>query len=195
MKQALIIVDVQQEYFLGGKLELYEPEKALEQIQKTLRLFREREWPVFFIRHVGIPGKASIFIPGTMGVELHPELIPHGEEIVLDKHFPNSFLKTGLCERLTALKIERLVVCGMMTHMCIDTTVRAAQDHGFPVTLLEDACTGTALKWGDALVPYPTVHAAMMASLNGTFAAVKKTDLFLQEYQSSAMRTAEICDQ
>lgn len=88
MKQALIIVDVQQEYFSGGKLELYEPEKALEQIQKVLRLFREKEWPVFFIRHVSIPGKASVFIPGTMGVELHPKLIPHGGEIVLDNIFP-----------------------------------------------------------------------------------------------------------
>lgn len=183
MKQGLIIVDVQQEYFSGGKLELYEPEKALEQVQKVLRLFREKGWPVFFIRHVSIPGKASIFIPGTMGIELHPQLIPRREEIILDKHFPNSFMGTGLCERLTALNVERLVACGMMTHMCIDTTVRAAKDVGFPVTLLEDACTGRALQWDDALLPYPTVHAVMMASLNGTFATVKKTDAFLLENQ------------
>ena len=183
MKQALIIVDVQQEYFPGGKLELYEPEKALEQIQKVLRLFREKEWPVFFIRHISISGKASIFISGTMGVELHPELNPDGKEIVLDKHFPNSFLETGLCDHLAALKIERLVVCGMMTHMCIDTTVRAAQNDHFPVTLLEDACTGPALEWDGTILPYPTVHAVMMASLSGTFATVEKTESFLEKYQ------------
>lgn len=88
-----------------------------------------------------------------------------------------------MCKHLAAMKTDRLVVCGMMTHMCIDTTVRAAQNDCFPVTLLEDACTGLALKWGDTLIPYPTVHAVMMASLNGTFATVEKTDLFLQEYQ------------
>lgn len=183
MKQALIIVDVQQEYFPGGKLELYKPGKALEQIQEVLQLFREKGWPVFFIRHISISENVSIFIPGTIGVELHPKLIPRREEIMLDKHFPNSFMGTGLCERLTALKVMRLVICGMMTHMCIDTTVRAAKDISFPVTLLEDACTGTALQWDDTLVPYPAVHAAMMASLNGTFAEVKKTASFLLENQ------------
>ena len=183
MKQAFIIVDVQREYFPGGKLELCEPEKALEQIQKVLRLFREKEWPVFFIRHISLSGNASVFVPGTVGAELQPEITPQEKEIVLDKHFPNSFLETGLTDHLTALKVERLVVCGMMTHMCIDTTVRAAQNDRFPVTLLEDACTGPALEWDGTLIPYPTVHAVMMASLSGTFATVQKTDLFLREYQ------------
>jgi nicotinamidase-related amidase len=182
MKQALIIVDVQKEYFPGGKLALYEPEKALEQIQKVLRLFREKEWPVFFIRHISLSREASVFIPGTIGVELHPALIPYEDEIILDKHFPSSFLGTGLHDHLTALKIERLVVCGMMTHMCIDTTVRAAQNDSLPVTLLEDACTGPALEWEGMHIPYPTVHAVMMASLSGTFATVEKADLFLREH-------------
>lgn len=128
-------------------------------------------------------GEASIFIPGTAGVELHPELIPHEDEIVLDKHFPSSFLETGLRDRLDALNVERLVVCGMMTHMCIDTTVRAAQNDHLPVTLLEDACTGPALEWDGMRIPYPTVHAVMMASLSGTFATVEKAALFLQENQ------------
>lgn len=184
MEQALIIIDVQQEYFPGGKLELFEPEKALGQIQKVLRLFRMMEWPVFFIRHVSTQENASIFLPGTAGVELHPELTPpHEGETVLDKHLPNSFLGTGLREYLIAQNVQRLVVCGMMTHMCIDTTVRAAQNDDFRVTLLEDACAGTPLKWGNTLVPYPLVNAVMMASINGTFAAVEKTDLFLQEHQ------------
>lgn len=179
MKQALIIVDVQREYFPGGKLELYEPGRALAQAQKALQLFREKKWPVFFIRHVSSQEGASIFLPDTAGVELHPALAPREGEIVLDKHFPNSFLQTGLREHLVSQNVHHLVVCGMMTHMCIDTTVRAAQNDGFPVTLLEDACTGIPLKWSGTLVPYPTVHAVMMASISGTFATVKKTDDFV----------------
>ena len=77
---------------------------------------------------------------------------------MLDKHFPNSFLGTGLREYLIAQNVQRIIVCGMMTHMCIDTTVRAAQDYNFRVTLLEDACAGTAQKWGNTLVSYPMVH-------------------------------------
>jgi len=179
MKQALLIVDVQREYFPGGKLALYRPEEALAQAQKALRLFRERQWPVFFIRHVGSKKDASLFLTGTTGVELHPALVPREGETVLDKHFPSSFLETGLREKLVSLNVRRLVICGMMTHMCIDTTVRAAQGEGFPVTLLEDACTGIPLRWGGTLVPYPTVHAVMMASVDGAFATVRKTDDFL----------------
>lgn len=185
MKQALIIVDVQREYFPGGKLALYEPEKALERIQKVLQFFRAQEWPVYFIRHVSTKENAAIFLPGTAGVELHPALVPRIGETVLEKHFPNSFLGTGLRERLAAQEVERIVVCGMMTHMCIDTTVRAAQNDGFSATLLEDACMGTALEWNGTPVPYPTVHAVMMASISGTFATVEKTKLFLQRHQET----------
>lgn len=181
MKQALIIVDVQQEYFPGGKLALYEPEKTLEQIQKVLWLFRAREWPVFFIRHVSSKENAAIFLPDTSGVELHPALVPRTGETVLEKHFPNSFLGTGLSERLVAQKVRSIVVCGMMTHMCIDTTARATQNDGIAVTLPEDACTGMALEWNGTKVPYPTVHAVMMAALNGTFATVLSTDMLLRE--------------
>lgn len=185
MKQALIIVDVQREYFPGGKLALYEPEKTLVRIQKVLQFFQAQEWPVYFIRHVSTKENAAIFLPGTAGVELHPALMPRAGETILDKHFPNSFFGTGLRERLAAQEIRHIVVCGMMTHMCIDTTVRAAQNDGFTVTLLEDACTGTTLKWNGETVSYPTVHAVMMASINGTFATVEKTESFLQKHQES----------
>lgn len=71
--------------------------------------------------------------------------------------------------------VDELVVCGMMTHMCIDTTVRAARDYPFPVTLLYDACATKELDIMGKTIPAETVHNAYMAGLNGTFARVLTT--------------------
>ena len=91
------------------------------------------------------------------------------------KHTPNSFFKTNLLELLKSKGIDQLVVCGMMTHMCIDTTVRAAKDYGIPVTLLYDACATKDLTIMGNSIPAKVVHDAYMAGLNGMFAEVKLT--------------------
>lgn len=74
-----------------------------------------------------------------------------GEEIVM-KYKPDSFLVTSLKEKLEGKGIDALVVCGMMTHMCIDTTVRGASNYGYSVTLIEDACATRDLEWGGTIV-------------------------------------------
>ncbi len=173
LMHALLIIDVQNDYFPGGKFELVGAVQALEQVKTVLGRFREKGAPVIFVQHMNASPDAPFFIPNTFGAEIHPDIAPLSDEPVVVKHTPNSFFQTNLLELLRAKKVSELVVCGMMTHMCIDTTVRAAKDHGIPVTLLYDACATRDLTMMERLLPAAVVHDAYMAGLNGTFAEIK----------------------
>ena len=88
------------------------------------------------------------------------------------KHEPNSFYETALQNELSQSGVTELVVCGMMTHMCVDTTVRAAKDYGYHTILVEDACATRDLEWNQEWIPAETVQKVFMASLNQEFACV-----------------------
>ena len=179
MKRALLLVDIQNDYFPGGSNELHQPEEAAAHASETLTFFRSHSLPVFHVRHISVRPGATFFLPDTAGSEIHESVAPAAGETVLIKHAPNSFLQTGLADELRRQGIEHLVICGMMSHMCIDTTVRAAQDFGFTVTLLEDACATKNLSWNCKVLPAETVHQTIMASLQGVFAEVLTTQSFL----------------
>ena len=171
--RTLLIVDVQNDYFPGGSFELVGPLGALEKVKAALRWFRETKQPVIHVQHINTRPGAVFFLPDTPGAEIHKDLTPLDGEDVVVKHAPNSFYRTGLLELLRSKPTDGLVVCGMMTHMCIDTTVRAAKDYdGLPVTLLYDACATRDLSIMGNTVPAQTVHDAYMAGLDGTFAQV-----------------------
>lgn len=171
--QALLIIDVQNDYFPGGKSELVNPLEALNQIKTVLNRFREAQRPVIFVQHINTRQGATFFIPNTIGVQIHKDIAPLESEPVIVKQTPNSFYQTNLLEVLHAKSISKLVVCGMMTHMCIDTTVRAVKDYGLSTTLLYDACATKDLTIMGNSIPANIVHDAYMAGLNGMFAQVQ----------------------
>lgn len=179
MGMALILVDIQNDYFPGGRHVLSGPEKAAECAKAALEYFRAAGLPIWHIRHESLSPSASFFLPGTPGAEIYPLVAPREGERIIVKHAPNAFLGTELSAELRGQGIDSLAVCGMMSHMCIDTTVRAASGLGFPVTLLDDACTTGDLKWAGETIPAATVHRAFMAALDGTFARVIRTEEFL----------------
>lgn len=180
MKSALIIIDIQNDYFEGGAFELVNPVQAAEQAKKVLNAFREKHLPIFHVRHINLgPGK-TFHLNETYGSEIHSIVAPLPDEKVIIKHAPSAFLQTGLSKELQDLGINHLVICGMMSHMCIDTSVRAAQDYGFAVTLIEDACTTRDLAWNGTKISAEIVHNTIMASVNGIFAKVVRTEEFLQ---------------
>lgn len=178
---ALLLIDIQNDYFPGGKWVLHEPVKAAVQAALVLADYRGRGLPVFHIRHESLQPGAVFFLPGTSGADIHPRVAPAEGERVLLKHVPNAFFGTGLNEELQAAGIKHLTVCGMMTHMCIDTSVRAARDYGYRVTLLEDACATRELEWQGERLPADTVQKAMLAALNGTFARIIQVEPYLVE--------------
>lgn len=179
--QLLVLVDIQNDYFTGGKMELYNMEAASENAALLLSLFRNRNWPLVHIQHIALKIDASFFVHGSIGAEIHISVLPLKDECVVQKNFPNSFRQTNLLEILKAQKIDELVICGAMSHMCIDTTTRAACDLGYPVTLIHDACATRDLTFNGQIIEAQKVQTAYMAAINGSFAIVITTSEFLQE--------------
>ncbi|MDR1662327.1 MAG: cysteine hydrolase [Azoarcus sp.] len=172
MTTALLLIDLQNDYFPGGSMELIGSSGAVAQAQILLHAFRVRALPVIHIQHFAIRPNATFFIPDTEGVNIYSLVQPVTGEVVVKKHFPSSFRETTLLEHLHAGKISKLVIAGMMTHMCVDTTVRAAADLGFECVLAEDSCATRALQFSGHRVEAEQVQLAYLAALNGAFAQV-----------------------
>lgn len=175
MNTALLIIDIQNDYFPGGAMELAGPADAAAQAGRLLADFRDKALPLIHIQHISAYPGATFFLPGTKGAEIHESVQPRDGEPVFQKFFPNAFRETPLLEHLRANEVSRLVIVGMMTHMCVDTTVRAAADLGFACVLAHDACATMDLAFGDVQVPAASVQAAYLAALNGIFADVRAT--------------------
>jgi nicotinamidase-related amidase len=169
---ALLVIDIQNDYFPGGAMELEGAEAAGAKALEAIRRFRERKLPVIHVRHLSVRPGATFFVPGTRGAEIHPLVQPLAGEAVVEKNFPNSFRGTALEKLLKDAGIQNLVVAGMMTHMCVDASVRQAADLGYKVTLIGDACATRAQSFEGESVPARHVHAAFLAALNGFYAKV-----------------------
>ena len=180
MTTALLVIDIQNDYFPNGKMALTNPEQAAQNAAKLLSQFREIGAPVFHVQHITEDNMAHFFHPNTEGVEIHELVRPLEGETVIVKHMPNSFFNTDLHEKLQEQGVKELIVCGMMSHMCIDATVRAAVEQGYTCQVIEDACATTTLQIEDKVIPAKHVHYAFMAALNGAYATVKTTAAFLK---------------
>ncbi|WP_248924445.1 cysteine hydrolase family protein [Paenibacillus hamazuiensis] len=175
MNTALVLVDIQKDYFQGGRNELANTDQAAAHAQEALALFREKRLPIVHIQCILLEKNATFFLPDTEGIAIHERVSPQAGEKVIVKHTPDSFFQTELHQNLESMKVSRLVIGGMMSHICIDSTVRAAHRLGYEVILLDDACTTRDLVWNDTVIPAKTVHDTFMASLQGTFAQVTDT--------------------
>ena len=167
--QALVIIDIQNDYFPGGKMELEAADAAADKARVVLQRFRNEKLPIIHIRHLSTRPGATFFLPGSAGAEIRDAVKPREGETVVEKNFPNAFRQTNLQQ---VLPVKNLVVAGMMTHMCVDASVRQAADLGYKVTLLADACATRAQSFAGETVPARQVHAAFLAALNGFYAKV-----------------------
>ncbi len=172
MTKALLLIDIQNDYFPGGAMELAGSSVAGAKAGELLQAFRQKALPIIHIQHISTRPGGAFFLPNTLGVQIHESVAPTSCEAVFQKNFPNSFRETPLLDHLRDRQISQLVIAGMMTHMCIDTTTRAAADLGFQCVLAHDACAARALSCGGATVSAENVHTAFLAALNGFFAKV-----------------------
>ena len=178
MKTALLIIDIQNDYFPGGKHPLVNPLEAAKKAYMILQCFREHGGHHVHIQHIARESDATFFISGDRGTDIHDSVAHFEGEPIVYKHEPNSFLNTNLLELLQSWEIERVVVTGMMTHMCVDATARAASDFGFQVIIAEDACATRDLKYGDTTIPADHVHKAFLAALK-SYGRVMKSEAIL----------------
>ena len=168
----LLVIDIQNDYFPGGAMELEGADAAGAKAGEAIQKFRSRGLPVIHVRHLSVRPGSTFFLAGTKGAEIHPSVSSRENELVIEKSFPNSFRATNLKEELQKRAIKNLVVAGMMTHMCVDASVRQAADLGYKVTLLGDACATRAQKINGETVPARQVQLAFLAALNGFYARV-----------------------
>lgn len=166
-KEALLLIDIQNVYFVPGPMRLHRPYQAAKKAAILLQKFRREGKPVIHVKH-----------HFKMFSSIYKSVAPAKNETIIEKEYPSSFLGTELNEYLQKMDIEIIVVAGMMSHMCVDTTVRACQDYGYEVVVIEDACAAKDLQFHDKRIDAETVHAVFMASLEGMFAKVMK----LEEY-------------
>ncbi|SEF83449.1 cysteine hydrolase family protein [Marinobacterium lutimaris] len=171
-KTALIIIDMQNDYFAKGKWPLEGIESAAANAARVLADFRERGLPVIHVRHEFTSSEAPFFAPGSEGAKIHESLLPAEGEFQILKHGVNSFKDTELQTLLQREGITNLVIVGAMSHMCIDAVTRAAADLGYANTLVHDACATLALEFNGVKVPAVQVHAAFMAALAFAFGEV-----------------------
>jgi nicotinamidase-related amidase len=178
---ALLIIDIQQFYFEGGKLPLVRPVEASLQAKLLLERFRQLGRPVIHVQHM----PKGMTRPDPTGCDpqyrIQENVLPLPGELVIGKHEANSFRDTDLEARLEALGVKKLVISGMQTHMCVEAATRAAADLGYAVTVVHDACATRDLTFGGTTVPAAQVHAATLAALSGTYARVVSAAELLAE--------------
>ena len=172
MKKALLLIDIQNDYFPGGKMELVGMERVSRNSTLLLSLFREKRLPIVHVQHISKRPGATFFLLGSEGADIYEAVAPQPGEILIQKHFPNSFRDTTLLRILKESEVDELVICGAMSHMCIDATTRAAFDQGFDCIVIEDACTTRDLEYKGRVIEANQVHAAFMAALATAYATV-----------------------
>ncbi|MFV5688755.1 cysteine hydrolase family protein [Flavobacterium sp. ZT3R25] len=179
MSKALIIVDIQNDYFENGAMELVGSLKASENAKQILSKFRSEKLPIVHIQHLSVAPGSTFFLPETEGQEIHENVKPLEGEKVIEKYYPNSFRDTGLLEYLKSQNVTELVFVGMMTQMCIDATVRAAKDLEFKCTVIGDACATRDLEVNGKQVKAADVQTAFLAGLSFFYADIKNTADYL----------------
>lgn len=156
-------------------MELVNPLEAAEKAYMLLQCFREHGGHHIHIQHVSKKPDATFFLPGDRGTDIHDSVAHFEGEPLVQKHYPNSFRETNLLELLKQREIERVIISGMMTHMCVDATARAAADLGFEVIVAEDACATRDLKYGETVIPAEHVHKAFLAALK-SYGRIMRSD-------------------
>ncbi|HJQ36973.1 MAG TPA: cysteine hydrolase family protein [Thermoanaerobaculia bacterium] len=170
------MIDFQNDYFPGGAMELVGIDEAAGKAATLLSRARELGLPIFHAQHVALQPEATFFRPYTKGAEIDARVVPMPGEPVAVKHFPNAFRDTFLAGALRSAGIDQLILCGAMTHMCIDASTRAAFDLGFQCTVVEDACATRDLAFEGRTIPARDVHGAFVAALGSAYARILRAD-------------------
>ena len=178
-QQALIIVDMQNDYFPGGKWPLHNIETAADNVARLIIAARSSDDLVVHVRHEFLTVDAPFFAPGSIGVQIHSKIQNREDENVIVKNHVNAFRETKLKEILDSNDIRDVVICGAMSHMCIDAITRAANDFQYNCIVIHDACASRELEFNGMKIPAEYAHGAFMSALGFAYAKVISTNEFL----------------
>src|SRR5215467_9664724 len=179
-KRALVLIDIQNDYFPGGKWPLSGIEAAADNAAKLLAAARAAGDLVVHVRHEFPTADAPFFAPGSDGAKIHPKVKNREGEPVVLKHHVNAFRETDLKALLDRHGVEEVVICGAMSHMCVDAGTRAAGDLGYRCVVVHDACATRDQEFEGTVVPAAQVHAAFMAALGFGYARLVSTEEYVR---------------
>jgi nicotinamidase-related amidase len=175
-KTALLLIDFQREYF-DGALPLPDAPAAAAQAARLVAAADRCGVPVFHVHHVAGHPAAQLFARDAAGATPVAGLVPLPGHRRIEKGLPSAFAGTSLEAELRAAGRELLLIAGLMTHMCVDSTARDAVHRGFRVALAADACATHNLPNPlGGVIAHATLHAASLAALADRFADVLATD-------------------
>ena len=179
-KRALIVIDVQNEYF-DGALPITDPpsEQSLENIGRAMEAATEAGVPVIVVRHGTKDASEGIFLEGSHAWELHPEVERRARDFLIDKTLPGSFTDTELGSVLEDAGVDTVAITGYMTHMCVDTTSRQAAHLGLAVEILSDATGTLPLENSGGSALGEELHRATLVAQGQFFADVVSTEDWL----------------
>jgi nicotinamidase-related amidase len=167
---ALIVIDVQNDYFPTGAYPLHDTQAVLERTVQAVRSAQAQGLPVVLVQHVA-KGPSPFFNADTEGVQIHPLLRAAAPDApVVVKAHADSFLNTTLQTTLAARGVDTLWLCGMMTHHCVTHTALSPQAQGYTVHVLEDLCTTVD----------PMIHAIALSALRDRVEVVGSDSLGLR---------------
>lgn len=149
MTKALLVIDIQNDYFPDGAFTLENAETACKAAVEAIGQARRDGWLVIGVQHVNTPD-AGVFRPGTAGVEIHPAIADAlGDAPVVVKQQADSFYQTNLGQLLTEAGIESLYVTGMMTQHCVTHTALSPETRGMKVHILAGGCAAPSQALSD----------------------------------------------
>jgi nicotinamidase-related amidase len=179
-KRALIVIDVQNEYF-DGALPISDPppQLSLANVGRAMDAATAAGVPVIVVRHGSTDPESPIFRQGSHAWELHSEIEQRPHDHLIEKTLPGSFTGTPLEGVLADAGVETVTITGYMTHMCVDTTSRQAAHRGLAVEILDDATGTLALENSGGSATGEELHRATLVAQGQFFADVVSTDDWL----------------
>ena len=182
-KRALLVIDVQNEYF-SGKLPVTDPPGSLENILRAMDAASATSVPVVVIQHAAPQADSAVFRKGSREWELHPGIAARHREVLVHKSLPGSFTGTELEAWLRAHQISTVAIAGYMTQMCCDTTARQAMHLGFGVEFLSDATGTLAFKNAAGEVSAEELHRAILVTQQARFSQVMKAESWIRSLKN-----------
>jgi nicotinamidase-related amidase len=173
-KHALLVIDVQNEYF-SGKLPVTHPAGSLENILRSMDTAQAAGVQVVLIQHAAPQPDAAVFRRGSREWELHPEIAARPRAALIHKSLPGSFTGTELEQWLRGRGVTSVAIAGYMTQMCCDTTARQAMHRGFAVDFLADATGTLNFKNSAGEISAEDLHRAILITQQARFSQVVKT--------------------
>lgn len=183
MKRALLVIDVQNEYFTG-KLPVSYPQDSLKRITQAMDAAQQAGIPIVAIQHSAPQPDSATFRRTSHEWELHPEIAGRTHAVRIEKALPGSFTGTQLEAWLREHDITTVVISGYMTQMCCDTTARQAMHLGFAVEFLSDATGTLAFTNSAGQVSAEELHRAILVTQQLRFSNVLSTEEWISKIRS-----------